>query len=69
MEVAIEYCKVYYKHVLPIPKGMSFIEAAAIPENFFTVWYNLLKEEKIKKNDTILIHGGSSGIGTMPYSL
>ena len=36
-----EYCKVFYKHVLPIPKGMNFIEAAAIPENFFTVWTNL----------------------------
>ena len=38
-----EYCKVFYKHVLPIPKGMSFNEAAAIPENFFTVWYNLFE--------------------------
>ena len=44
-----EYCKVFYKHVLPIPKGMNFNEAAAIPENFFTVWYNLLKGDKLKK--------------------
>ena len=60
-----EYCKVFYKHVLPIPKGMNFIEAATIPENFFTVWYNLFEIGKIKNNQTILIHGGSSGIGTV----
>ena len=64
-----EYCKVFYKHVLPIPKGMNFNEAAAIPENFFTVWYNLFERGKIKKSDTILIHGGSSGIGTAAIQL
>ena len=64
-----EYCKVFYKHVLPIPKGMNFIEAAAIPENFFTVWYNLFERGKIKNNQTILIHGGSSGIGTVAIQI
>ena len=64
-----EYCKVFYKHVLPIPKGMNFNEAAAIPENFFTVWYNLFERGQIKKSDTILIHGGSSGIGTAAIQL
>ena len=64
-----EYCKVFFKHVLPIPKGMSFVEAAAIPENFFTVWYNLFERAKIKNSDTILIHGGSSGIGTAAIQL
>ena len=64
-----EYCKVFYKHVLPIPKGMNFIEAAALPENFFTVWYNLFERGQIKKSDTILIHGGSSGIGTAAIQL
>ena len=64
-----EYCKVYYKHVLPIPKGMSYVSAAAIPENFFTVWYNVFYKGKIKKGETILIHGGSSGIGTIAIQL
>jgi len=59
-----EYCKVFFKHVLPIPKGMSYIEAAAIPENFFTVWYNIFYIGQIKCSETVLIHGGSSGIGT-----
>ncbi len=44
-----EYCKVYWKHVLPIPKNFNFIEAAAIPETFFTVWYNLFDLGKLKK--------------------
>ena len=64
-----EYCKVYYKHVLPLPKGMSYIEAAAIPENFFTVWYNIFNRGQIKYSETILIHGGSSGIGTTAIQL
>tara|TARA_A100001015_G_C15041234_1_gene739776 strand:+ start:683 stop:1681 length:999 start_codon:yes stop_codon:yes gene_type:complete len=64
-----EYCKVFWKHVLPIPKGMDFFQAAAIPENFFTVWYNLFDRGKIKKGDSILIHGGSSGIGTVAIQL
>ena len=44
-----EYCKAFGKHVLPIPKGINFIEAASIPENFFTVWYNLFERGQIKK--------------------
>ncbi|MAJ24220.1 MAG: NAD(P)H-quinone oxidoreductase [Rickettsiales bacterium] len=64
-----EYCKVHYKHALSIPKGMNYVEAAAIPENFFTVWYNLIDRAKIKKNETILIHGGSSGIGSIAIQL
>ena len=59
-----EYCKVYWKHILPLPKGYNYIEAAAIPENFFTVWFNLIDIGNLKKSDTVLIHGGSSGIGT-----
>jgi len=64
-----EYCKVFFKHVLPVPKEMSYIEAAAIPENFFTVWYNIFYIGKIKCSETILIHGGSSGIGTIAIQL
>lgn len=64
-----EYCKAHWKHVLPIPKGLSYVEAAAIPETFFTVWYNLFFIGKLKKYETVLIHGGSSGIGTTAIQL
>ena len=50
-------------HALKIPKNVSTIEAASLPETFFTVWINLVKRVNLKKNDLILIHGGSSGIG------
>jgi putative PIG3 family NAD(P)H quinone oxidoreductase len=59
-----EYCAVPEAQCLPIPKGMDFITAAAIPETFFTVWTNLFDHGKLKKGETILIHGGASGIGT-----
>ncbi len=59
-----EYCSVHYRHVLRNPKGYNFVESAAIPETFFTVWANLFKIGKLKKNEIVLIHGGSSGIGT-----
>ena len=49
--------------MLPIPAGVSLIEAAAIPETFFTVWTNLFDSGSLKKNETLLIHGGASGIG------
>ena len=45
-----EYCNVHYKHVLKIPKGYNFIQSAGIPETFFTVWANLFKIGKLKKN-------------------
>ncbi len=50
-------------HALKIPKNVSTIEAASLPETFFTVWINLVQRVNLKKNDLILIHGGSSGIG------
>ena len=59
-----EYCKVNSQHALKIPKSLSYIEAAGIPETFFTVWANVFDRGKLKKNETLLIHGGSSGIGT-----
>jgi putative PIG3 family NAD(P)H quinone oxidoreductase len=49
---------------LPIPRGFSMVEAAAIPETFFTVWVNLFDRGKLTAGETVLIHGGSSGIGT-----
>ena len=49
---------------LPIPNNLDMIEAAALPETFFTVWYNVFERAKLKPGETILVHGGSSGIGT-----
>lgn len=59
-----EYCTVPVPQCLPIPANMTYIEAAAVPETFFTVWTNLFDRGCLKKGETILIHGGSSGIGT-----
>jgi NADPH2:quinone reductase len=59
-----EYCAVPAKHCLPLPTGMDFITAAGIPETFFTVWTNLFDRGQLKKGETLLVHGGASGIGT-----
>ena len=50
--------------VLPVPKGVSLIDAAALPEVHFTVWTNLMDSARLKPGESVLIHGGSSGIGT-----
>ncbi|WP_340614340.1 NAD(P)H-quinone oxidoreductase [Xenorhabdus thailandensis] len=60
-----EYCKVHESNALPIPKGYSLLEAAALPETFFTVWVNLFQRGKLKAGETVLVHGGTSGIGTV----
>jgi NADPH2:quinone reductase len=49
---------------LPIPEGVDFIDGAAIPETFFTVWHNVFERGALKSGETLLVHGGSSGIGT-----
>lgn len=59
-----EYCVVPAAQALCIPKGMDFISAAALPETFFTVWTNLFDRGNLKKGETLLVHGGASGIGT-----
>ena len=64
-----EYCVVPASQTLNIPAGVSFIQAAAIPETFFTVWANLFQMGKAKAGETVLIHGGSSGIGTTALML
>ena len=64
-----EYCKAHESHVLNIPKGLDYIQSAGIPETYFTVWAKLIDKEKKKKKNTILIHGGSSGIGTTAIQL
>ncbi len=60
-----EYCAVPAAgQTLPIPAGLSFSEAAAIPETFFTVWANVFQLGKLQPGESILVHGGASGIGT-----
>jgi putative PIG3 family NAD(P)H quinone oxidoreductase len=54
---------------LPVPQGVSLVEAAAIPETFFTVWTNLFDRGRCKAGDNVLIHGGTSGIGTTAIQL
>lgn len=59
-----EYCAVPAAQCLPIPRGLKMAEAAGLPETFFTVWTNLFDRGALKKGEGVLIHGGSSGIGT-----
>lgn len=64
-----EYVAVHAGHALPVPEGFSMVEAAGIPETFFTVWVNGSMTAGLKKDEWLLIHGGSSGIGTTAIML
>lgn len=64
-----ELCPASENLCLPIPEGFDFVEAAALPETFFTVWSNVFDRAKLTKDETLLIHGGSSGIGTTAIQL
>jgi len=64
-----EYCTAAIPLCLPIPNGLGFSQAAALPETYFTVWSNLFDRAQLKTNETVLIHGGSSGIGTTAIQL
>jgi len=64
-----EYCAVPESNALPVPQGLSIVEAAAVPETFFTVWTNLFQRGKLQAGETVLIHGGASGIGTTAIML
>jgi NADPH2:quinone reductase len=64
-----EYCRVNEGHCLPVPPRLSMIEAAAVPETFFTVWYNVFARCGLADGETFLVHGGSSGIGTTAIQL
>ncbi|MGB8315283.1 MAG: NAD(P)H-quinone oxidoreductase [Aestuariivirga sp.] len=64
-----EYCVVAEDNALPVPSGFSVVEAAAIPETYFTVWTNVFDRGRLQAGETILIHGGSSGIGTTAIQL
>src|SRR5471030_1466174 len=63
------YCATPALQVLPAPKGLSLVEAAALPETFFTVWANLFERGRFQRGESVLIHGGTSGIGTTAIQL
>jgi NADPH2:quinone reductase len=64
-----EYCPAPEGQCLPVPDGFSMIEAASIPETFFTVWTNVFQRGRLQPGETLLVHGGSSGIGTTAIQL
>ncbi|HLL29219.1 MAG TPA: NAD(P)H-quinone oxidoreductase [Xanthobacteraceae bacterium] len=64
-----EYCLAEESIALPVPKGFSMTEAAALPETFMTVWHNVFQRGALKAGESLLIHGGSSGIGTTAIML
>jgi NADPH2:quinone reductase len=64
-----QYCMADSSSVLPIPNGLDFVQAAGLPETFFTVWSNLFDRARLKPGEILLVHGGSSGIGTTAIQL
>ncbi|MCD0501511.1 NAD(P)H-quinone oxidoreductase [Bordetella petrii] len=64
-----EYCVAPVAQCLPIPKGLSDIEAAGLPETYFTVWSNVFDRGALQDGETLLVHGGASGIGTTAIQL
>ena len=64
-----EYCVAPAAQCLPVPRGLSLVEAAAVPETFFTVWTNVFERGRLKSGESLLVHGGSSGIGTTAIQL
>lgn len=64
-----EYCVAPAPQCLPVPAGLDVVAAAAIPETFFTVWTNVFERGRLNSGESILIHGGSSGIGTTAIQL
>ena len=64
-----EYVAIPQGQVLPVPKGLSLLQAAALPENYFTVWTNVFQRGHLQSGETMLVHGGSSGIGLTAIQL
>jgi len=64
-----EYCVAPAPQCLPVPRGLDIVSAAAIPETFFTVWTNVFERGRLAAGESILIHGGASGIGTTAIQL
>ncbi len=64
-----QYCLAHESHALPVPAGLTMAQAAAIPETFLTVWHNVFERGALEPGETLLLHGGSSGIGTAGIQL
>jgi len=64
-----EFVTVHESNALPVPGGFTFSEAAAIPETYFTVWHNVFQRGGLQPGETLLVHGGTSGIGTTAIQL
>ena len=64
-----QYCLAQAGHCLPVPPGLTLAEAAALPETLFTVWHNVFERGWASEGETLLVHGGTSGIGTMAIKL
>ncbi len=64
-----EYCVAVADHCLPVPEGLPMDQAAALPETLFTVWHNVFERGYAREGETLLVHGGTSGIGTMAIML
>ncbi len=64
-----QYVSVPAVQCLPVPSGLSMEEAAALPETFFTVWMNVFERARLRRGESLLVHGGSSGIGTTAIML
>ena len=64
-----DYAVVHESNALPIPAGLSIEEAGAIPETYFTVWTNVFERGGLQPGETLLVHGGTSGIGTTAIQL
>ena len=64
-----QYCLADARHCLPVPRALPLAEAAALPETLFTVWHNVFERGWASEGETLLVHGGTSGIGTMSITL
>jgi NADPH2:quinone reductase len=64
-----EYCAAPAATCLPIPKGLNYVQAAALPETFFTVWANVFERGRLKPGERFLVHGGAGGVGTTAIQL
>src|SRR5262249_54530760 len=64
-----EYCVAPEGQVLPVPPGVSLLDSAALPEAYFTVWSNVFQQAPLQPGEKLLVHGGSSGIGTTAIEL
>ncbi|MGE3691401.1 MAG: NAD(P)H-quinone oxidoreductase [Novosphingobium sp.] len=64
-----QYCTADARHCLPVPAALSLAEAAALPETLFTVWHNVFERGRAREGESLLVHGGTSGIGCMAIQL